>query len=184
MGILRVRLYGAETSENLSQSWPNWLYVHRTQRRQARALVTVFGSLAVASVFVGVLERTFNIAFALLGIGLGLFAVGWLVYQVIAEIGLRRSYDTPAQRAEALRQRAQAWRERQAIAAQEAAAAPRETASRQLLLQPVSGPASASPSAGGPGAPPSAGSRSRAHRTIVRGYRNGSGGAPRRLPRC
>jgi hypothetical protein len=184
MGILRVWLYGAETSENLSQSWPNWLYVHRTQRRQAHAVATVFGSLAVASVFVAVLERIFNIAFALLGIGLGLWGVGWLVFQAIAEIGLRRSYDTPAQRAEALRQGAQAVRERQAAAAREAAAVLRETASRQLLLQPVSGPASAPPSADGPGAPPSAGGGSRAHRTIVRGYRNGSGGAPRRLPRC
>jgi len=185
MGILPLWLYGAETSENLSPSWSHWRHVRRTQRGQATAIAAVFGALAVASVFVAVLERIFSIAFAILGLGLVLLVVGWLIFQVIAEIKLRRCYDTPAQRAVALGKGTEALRARQVIAAREAAAsALQEVARWQSQLLPVSGPATASVSAVGPDDPPPAGGGNRAHRTPLRGHRTGSRGGPRRVPRC
>jgi hypothetical protein len=57
------------------------------------------------------------------GVPLVLLIIGWLAIQVIGEIQLRRLYDTPAQRAEALRKGAEAWRARQADAVHQAAAA-------------------------------------------------------------
>lgn len=76
------------------------------------------GLVVVVSVLVPPVERLLNIVFiGVVGIGLGLLAVGWLVVQLIAEIELRRWYDTPEQREEALRQGELAWRARQAAMA-------------------------------------------------------------------
>jgi hypothetical protein len=184
MRMVPVRLNGVETSENPNPSWSHWRYVRRTQRNQATAVAAVFGALALASSLVAVLERMFNIAFAMLGLGLGLLVVGWLIFQVIAEIKLRRCYDTRVQRAVALRKGAEALRARQVIAAREAAAALQEADRRQAQLLSVIGPASVTAPAVGPGALPPAGGGNPAHRTTLRGHRTGSRGGPRRLPRC
>lgn len=79
------------------------------------AIGLTLGAVAVLSVLVPAVERLLNLAFAaVFVIGLGLLVVGWLIVQIVAEIDLWLCYDTPKQRAEALRQGELAWRARQA----------------------------------------------------------------------
>lgn len=178
MEIQRVWLSGADTSEDLGPSRPQRLGSRRRERSAATAAAVVFGALAAGSAFAPTLERMLDVV---LGGALGLLVVGWLTYQVIEEIKLRRCYDTPAQRAEALRKGAEAWRERQAAATHQAVS--QATTTHQRQSHRASG-STGLPATAGPDEerPPTAANR--AHRTAPRGYRNSSTGKPRRLPRC
>jgi hypothetical protein len=178
MEIQRVWLSGADTSEDLGPSRRQWLRSRRRERSAATIAVVVFGALAVGSAFAPTLERMLDVVF---GGALGLLVVGWLTVQVIEEIKLRRCYDTPAQRAEALRKGAEAWRARQTAATLQAA--PQATSTRQRQSHRVSGSTGLPATAGSDEERPPAGGN-RAHRIAPRGYRSSSIGRPRRLPRC